>query len=337
MKPGRSVGRGWIPICVWFCCCALGGVLPALAELPVVEVQVDTTTVRLGDPVQLTVQLRHGREMRPALPNTEEWLEGFSLRPGGSSGPLEIDGGVETTQRFELRVYELGTRRIPPLEVNFIQAAGDTLVRASRPFDIEVVSARTEDDKDLRDIKPPVVIPGGIPLWVVVLLVGAILILIGVGIFWALRRRGKGEVEEPLPEPVDHAAEFIRIAGMGLLEKGDFKFFYSLLADNLRRFLEQALEVEAMEQTTGEISASLKRAELGDDLIREAEEYLSLADLVKFARLVPELDRARRAPEGGLALLRAIDRFATERRRRMQREVEPHSSESQPAPAVDAS
>jgi hypothetical protein len=337
MKSGRSAGCRWIPICVWLCCCVPGGVLPALAELPAVEVQVDTTMVRLGDPVQLTVQLRHRRETLPELPELEEWLEDFTLRPGGRSDLPEVDGVQETVHRFELRRYELGTQRIPTLEVNFIQAAGDTLVRASQPLDIEVVSARTEDDQELRDIKPPVVVPGGIPLWLAVLLVGAVLILIGGGIFWALRRRGKGEEEEPLSDPVDHAAEFIRIAGMGLLEEGNFKRFYSLLADNLRRFLEQSLEVEAMEQTTGEIATSLKRIELGDDLIREAEEYLSFADLVKFARLVPELDRARRAPEGGLAILRAIDRFATERRRGMLQEVEPPSSESQPAPAGDAS
>lgn len=336
MKSGRSAGSRWISICVWLCC-ALGRVSPALAELPAVDVRVDTNTVRLGDPIQLTLQLRHSRETLPELPDLEEWLRDFTLRPAGRSDLPEVDGVQETVHRFELRLFELGMGRVPPLEVHFIQAAGDTLVRASQPLDIEVVSARTEDDQELRDIKPPVVVPGGIPLWVVVLLVVVVLILIGLVIFWALRRRGKGGEEEPLPDPIDHAAEFIRIAGMGLLEQGDFKRFYSLLADNLRRYLEQALEVEAMEQTTGEIATSLKRVALGDDLIREAEEYLSFADLVKFARLVPELDRARRAPEGGLAILRAIDRFATERKRRMLQEAEAHSSESQPAPGVDAS
>jgi len=336
MKADRSAGGRWITICVWFCC-ALGWGYPALAELPAVEARVDTTTVRLGDPIQLTVQLRHSRERQPELPDWEEWLRDFSPRPGERSDLPEVDGVQETVHRFELRLFELGTRRIPPLEVDFIQAAGDTLVRASQPLDIEVVSARAEDDRELREIKPPVVVPGGMPLWVVVLLVVVVLVLIGFTLFWALRRRGKGEEDEPLPEPIDHAAEFIRIAGMGLLDKGDFKRFYSLLADNLRRYLEQALEVEAMEQTTGEIAASLKRVELGDDLIREAEEYLGFADLVKFARLVPELDRARRAPEGGLAILRAIDRFAAERKRRMLQEAEALSPEPQPAPAVDAS
>jgi len=337
MKTSRWGGGGWIFACLWLGVWGLEGPSPARAELPAVEVRIDTTTVRVGAPIRLVLRLRYGLETRPALPSLEDWLKDFSLRSGGSSGPSENDGALEAIHRFELRLFELGSQRIPPLEVRFIRAPGDTLVRASQPLDIEVVSARTEEDQELRDIKPPMVVPGGMPLWLVVLLVGVLLLLIGGSIFWMLRRRGKGEEEVELPDPIDHAAEFIRIAGMGLLEQEDFKHFYSLLADNLRQFLEQSLEVEAMEQTTAEISVSLQHAELDAELVREAVEYLGFADLIKFARLVPELDRARRAPEGGLAILRAIDRFAVERRRRIQQEMDLPPTEPQSAPAADAS
>ena len=313
----------------WLCAWAAS---PVAAELPSVEVRVDTHTVTVGDPIRLTLELRYRAEERPSLPSLTEWLQEFSPRPGAQREPERVDGVLGMVQPFELRLFELGTRQIPPLDVGFIQATGDTLVRSSLPVDIEVVSARGEEDEELRDIKPPVAIPGGIPLWLAILLVAMVLGLIGGVIYWGLRRRGRTAALPPPPEPVDHAAEFVRIAGMGLVEKGEFKIYYSLLADNLRRYLEQSLGVEAMEQTTAEIVDALQEEELDAELVRELQEYLGLADLVKFARLVPAIEQARRAPEAGIALLRATDRFI--RARKVQVADEPAENPDEVAETV---
>ena len=321
----------WLLIGIWLC-----GALPARAELPVVEVVTDTATVTVGDPIRLTLRLRYRVEERPSLPDLSAWLQDFSVRPGDGQGPTEVEGSLEVVRRFELRLYELGRKQIPALAVDFIRASGDTLVRASQPLDVEVVSARTEEEEGIRDIKPPVGIAGGIPLWLAVVVAVVVVALIVAVVFWLLRRRRKGEEELPPLEPVDHAAEFIRIAGMGLVERGDFKIYYSLLSDNLRRYLEQSLGIEAMEQTTGEIAASLERVDLESEIIREAEEYLGFADLVKFARFLPEIERARRAPEGGIAIVRAVDGFVNTRQTLAECEAEPEL-ETASAPAADDS
>ena len=109
------------------------------------------------------------------------------------------------------------------------------------------------------------------------------------------------------PEPIDYAAEFVRIAESGLLERGEFKTYYSLLSENLRRFLEECLETEAMEQTTSELADALRESEIDGTLRQQIIDYLAAADLVKFARFHPVLDEARGAPDGGLAILRAIE------------------------------
>lgn len=284
------------------------------AELPEVVVQVDTARVTLGDPIQLTLRLRFRQEEQPWLPSLpSSWLQGFSVRPGGQEGPKEVDGGREVVQHLELRLYELGRRQIPPLAVAFVQASGDTLWRTSRPVEIEAVSVRTPQDTALRDIKPPVEIPGGLPLWLAVLLASMALAGGGGLLYGIWRRRRRSEIPPPPPEPMDYAAEFVRIANLGLVEKGDFKTYYSLLADNLRQYLEQSLGVEAMERTTSELSASLVGIELDREIAGQIEDYLRFADLVKFARLLPQLDRARRAPEAGIAIVRAVDRWKQER------------------------
>ena len=316
---------------IWLCCA-----LPAWAELPTVEVVIDTATVTVGDPIRLTLRLRYRADVRASLPDLSTWLQGFSVRPGDGQPPIEVEDGLELIRRFELRLYELGSKQIPSLAVDFVRASGDTLVRASQPLDVEVVSARAEEEEGIRDIKPPVGIAGGIPLWLaVVVAVVAVALIAGV-VFWLLRRRQKGEEELPSLEPVDHAAEFIRIAGMGLVERGDFKIYYSLLSDNLRRYLEQTLGMEAMEQTTAEIAASLERVELESEIVREVEGYLGFADLVKFARYLPEIERARRDPEGGIAIVRSVDGFVKARKALIERETE-SELETASAPVMDDS
>ena len=95
---------------------------------------------------------------------------------------------------------------------------------------------------------------------------------------------------------------------MGLLEKGETKEFYSLLADNLRRFLHIALAVETMERTTDEIVSDLRtHPSVDPGALRNAEDFLRAADLVKFAKYAPALSNARRAPQAGVSIVSEME------------------------------
>ena len=298
----------------------LGGLLAALvvlagglqAQAPRVEATLDTAAARVGDPIRLTLTLHHDATARPEAPDLPRILEDFAPRCAGWN-QREVATGFELAQACELRLYELGVHEVPAVAVPFVSAAGDTLLRATQPLAIEVISARSEGEDQLRDIKPPVLISGGVPLWVVVAIGLLALALCALGGVWLWRRRTRIPEPPPPPEPIDYAAEFARIAESGLLERGDFKTYYSLLAENLRRFLEESLAVEAMEQTTSELADALQEAEVEGALREQIIDYLAAADLVKFARFHPALDEARRAPDGGLAILRAIEEAVASR------------------------
>ena len=292
----------------------LGGLLAALvvlaeglyAQVPRVEAALDTAAARVGDPIRLTLTLHHDATARPEAPDLPQILRDFSPRCAGWH-QREVATGVELAQECELRLYELGLHDVPAVAVPFVTAAGDTLLRATQPLAIEVISARGEGEDQLRDIKPPVLISGGVPLWVVVAVGLLALALCALGGVWLWRRRTRIPEPPPPPEPIDYAAEFARIAESGLLERGEFKTYYSLLSENLRRFLEERLAIEAMEQTTSELADALQEGEVDTVLREQVLDYLAAADLVKFARFHPALDEARRAPDDGLAILRAIE------------------------------
>ena len=292
----------------------IGGLFAALvvlaeglhAQVPRAEATLDTAAARVGDPIRLTLTLHHDATARPEAPDLSQILRDFAPRCVGWH-QRETEAGFELSQVCELRLYELGLHEVPAVAVPFVSAAGDTLLRATQPLAIEVISARSEGEDQPRDIKPPVRVSGGVPLWVVVVMGLLALVLCVLGGVWLWRRRTRTPELPPPPEPIDYAAEFARIAESGLLERGEFKTYYSLLAENLRRFLEQSLTIEAMEQTTSELADALREAEVDAALQQRVIDYLGEADLVKFARFHPALDAARRAPDAGLALLRAIE------------------------------
>jgi hypothetical protein len=285
-----------------------------------VEARVDTNRVTLGDPIALSLRLRYGPDEKPALPSPEEWPAGLWVKPGERQGPRAAGGAQELVQQYQVRLFRLGRQPIPALPVVFVRANGDTVVRTTRPVEIEVISVRGADEEEPRDIKPPLVIAGGIPLWLAVVLGLVGLGLTGGLLYWLFRRRRPREVETPL-QPVDHQAEFVRIAGLGLVERGEFKAYYSLLSENLRRYLEHRLGIEAMEQTTTQIVAALRQSDLPEGVVRQIAEYLRAADLVKFARFHPALDSARRAPEAGIALIRGVEQELSSRAAAVQAPV----------------
>ena len=298
----------------------LGGLLAALvvlaeglhAQVPRAEAALDTAAARVGDPIRLTLTLHHDASARPEAPDLPQILRDFSPRCTGWN-QREVATSVELAQECELRLYELGLHEVPAVAVPFVTAAGDTLLRATQSLAIEVISARGEGEDQLRDIKPPVLISGGVPLWVVVAIGLLALVLCVLGGIWLWRRRTRTPEPPPPPEPIDYAAEFARIAASGLLERGEFKTYYSLLSENLRRFLEERLAIEAMEQTTSELADALQEGEVDTVLREQVIDYLAAADLVKFARFHPALAAARRAPDGGLAILRAIEEAVASR------------------------
>lgn len=297
----------------------LAAALPA-AAVPTVEARLDTAQVRVGDPLHLELHLHYDQGTRPLLPALPKE---FGARAQEAAPPIAAKGGLDEVRRYELRLYQPGSHQIPPLEVAFVQAPGDTQKLRTLPLAVEVMKVRQEGDEELRDIKGPVDLDQGLPPWVWGILAAlGVAALAGMG-YWWWRRRPRVAAPPPPAPPKDYLAEFSRIAGMGLLERGGYKVYYSLLAETLRRFLEDNLGIEAMEKTTAEIAAVLRDTRCEAGLLAQVEAFLGAADLVKFARLQPGEAEARQMPEAGKAIVRRAlairaEAEAAERRAREQ-------------------
>jgi len=84
----------------------------------------------------------------------------------------------------------------------------------------------------------------------------------------------------------------------GLIAQKAYKAYYSRLSWILRAYFENRFLFPALEQTTTELMARFGAAqELDDEQQRWTRAILEQADLVKFARFIPEADDARQVLE----------------------------------------
>jgi len=131
----------------------------------------------------------------------------------------------------------------------------------------------------------------------------AAIVLAALIIWWVRRRRARIVVTEPkvvIPPDVIALAELDRIGTLGLIERSEFKSYYTLVTDCVRRYIGARFDVETMDRTTHELLDELSRR---DTSVEGLGALLDEADLVKFAKLKPDAPIAVRALENARGIV----------------------------------
>lgn len=154
--------------------------------------------------------------------------------------------------------------------------------------------------KDIFDIEGIVHFPWTAIFTLVAVTVGA-LFLLALVIFllkWWAKKKEQSRLEELLPPHKKAFLELDRLEKQGLLEKGEFRKYYTFLSEIFRRYLEDRFGYPALEKTTYEILPDLKqKMDFSRSLKDMAENFLRNSDLVKFARFQPSVERSRQEKE----------------------------------------
>lgn len=270
------------------------------------------TRLTVGDPVTLTLTVRHPAAVQVVPPRLGPTWGDFEVRAQAPATTTTLaDGSLETVQHYAAAVFAVGRFQTPPLDVIAVDAGGDAFHVSAPPAAVEVASVIRGDDDGPRDIKPQASLPPP-PRWPLALAGGAAAVLVA-GAAWRARRR-------PAPAPLPEAAVDVRspveiargalaeVARAGWLDRGEVKLHYTLVTDCVRRYIEAAVGVPALEATTRELRPALGAAGLGPVTAAATLRLLDDADLVKFARWHPPADAAGRLVGEALAIVEAIDR-----------------------------
>jgi len=215
-----------------------------------------------------------------------------------SLGAFELLGAKkeEGTNRWLLRFTTLdsGTVVLPPVPFAY-RATGDTAFRRaySNSLSFTIATMAVDAQGEIKDIKPP--LPGA---WTVedllpYILVCVVLAALAYGGYYLHKRRQQRLaqlVEDDRPEIPPHVVALTALRQLEekkLWQAGKTKEFYSEVTEIIRRFFERRWNIIALELTTDEILAAMRRIPDAEPVRSEMRSFFQMADLVKFAKHQP--------------------------------------------------
>ena len=197
--------------------------------------------------------------------------------------------GVE----FEIVAWDTGKFQTPSYSAKIFD---DSKISS---YDLEVepiyffVSSILEDlnISEFQDIKSPIPVKPLFPLKTI-LYVTALIIISGL-IVLVWKKRDKPRIIKAnyayAEDPNERAINRLKNLDSSMLAKD----YYFQLSHIIREFLENKFYIRTLEMTTQEIISSKKIFPIDDDVFSDLVQFLSEADKVKYARVIPDAEKIR--------------------------------------------
>ncbi|WP_338646858.1 hypothetical protein V5J73_00595 [Flavobacterium sp. KS-LB2] len=260
------------------------------AQQKQVVTSIDTTKNKIGAEFKLSIKTTVDTSSKVIFPK----LKNFGALEVIQSYPIDtvkMDGRYELIKKYGLTQFDSGRYVVPSIKI-FIN---------SKPFLtdsilVEVANVQVDTLKQkMFDIKD--IVPADNPVgdWWKYLLIIALIVGIGAFIYWFIKKRQEKKLHEEIYKtPIEKATSLLdTLEKKELWQKGEVKAYYSELTDIARNYIEEAIEIPAMESTTSELIQGLRAASvkkkmtLSQEIIENLERVLKQADLVKFAKSKP--------------------------------------------------
>ena len=260
------------------------------AQQKQVLTSIDTTKNKIGAEFKLTLKTDVDTLSKVVFPN----LKNFGALEVILSYPIDTirkNDRYELIKKYGLTQFDSGKYTIPSVKILINNKSF-----LSDSIKVEVADVQVDTLKQkMYDIKDIVAVKDGIGDWWKYLL--GLLVLAGLGVagFWYFKKRQKGKTEEEIYKtPIEKATNLLNnLEKKELWQRGEVKEYYSELTDIVRNYIEEAIEIPAMESTTSELIEGLKVAsrkkkmKLSQETIENLFVVLKQADLVKFAKSKP--------------------------------------------------
>ena len=274
-----------------------------------VETKIDVTKNKIGAQFNLT------------LTTNVDTLSSVTFPKGKMFGKMEVirdylidtikkNNRYELIKKYGLAQFDSGKYYVPSLKViiNKKEFQTDSLL-------VEVSNVVVDTLKQkMFDIKP-IAEANSNKSWIWKLILILLLISgIGVLVYRFIKKRQLKKIEEEVYKtPIEKATNLLNVLEKKeLWQKGEIKNYYSELTNIARNYIEEAIEIPAMESTTSELIEGLriaslkKKMSLSHETIENLERVLKQADLVKFAKSRPldfEITEDRKKIEKAIIIL----------------------------------
>ena len=249
--------------------------------------ELDTTQGFIGDIFQWTIKVEGQDGQAIRFPELEVTNDTISIR----NQTLIHENGKLIGIEFEIVAWDTGDFITPDyaLEILKIDGTRDYYISAN-PIHYSVGSVlNLSENAEYRPLKGPVSVKGIFPLKTVLLSI-VLFAMLG-SMIWTWKQRQDIQYQKldyTINEsPEDRAKRRLRDLGMNGLSKD----YYADLSHISREFIETKYFIRTMEMTTEEINQFRFLIPLKDEIFSEWAQFLSEADMVKYAREIPSSEK----------------------------------------------
>ena len=266
--------------------------LNAFAQNISVKASTDKTDYQVGDYIYYTIQVDHDKAINVYPPDIKDSLSSLTLIKKENPPEEEKNGKVTTTYKYILSGYDSARVTIPTVSVLY-KSPGDTAMKfaATNTITVLIKTLKVDPKAEIKDVKAPIKISldwRWIALWV---LIG--LIIIGLIYYFYRRYQKKKLKKQPAKKviilpPYTIALNALRgLEEQKLWQKGQIKEYHSIITEIIRKYFEERFNMPALELPTSEAVELLKQRQGTELILDTTYNFLSNADLVKFAKFVP--------------------------------------------------
>ena len=255
-----------------------------------VETSIDTTKNKIGAEFKLTLKTSVDTLSKVVFPNLKS-LGALEVIQSYPIDTVKNNDRYELIKKYGLTQFDSGRYVIPSVKIliNNKPYLSDSIAVEVANVPVDTLKQKMYDIKDIQPAND------SIGNWWKYLLGFLLIHIIAAGVYFFLKHKQKKKIEEEVYKtPIEKATSLLNnLEKKELWQKGAIKEYYSELTDIARNYIEEAIEIPAMESTTSELIAGLRAASVKKKMtvtaetIENLERVLKQADLVKFAKSKP--------------------------------------------------
>ena len=257
-----------------------------------ITTSIDSSQIKIGSQFNFTIKASVNAKDKVVFPDGKffgalEILESYPI------DTIKNQNQIELIKKYGLTQFDSGRYLIPKLlvKINQKEFRTDSLSIVVNNVKVDTTKQQMYDIKNIiaTEEKPS-------SEWWKWLFLLVLIIASGFGSYFIVKKLQKSQIkdEEFFASPIEKAIAYLQnLDKKQLIQKGEVKEYYSEMTDIARTYIEESVKVPAMESTSSELIAALKKAISEKKMFINREELekfkwvLENADLVKFAKSKP--------------------------------------------------
>lgn len=262
-----------------------------------VSSSIDSTSIEIGEQITYNIQVETDTTTLVIFPEGQTFMP-LEMIESYEADTIKKSGRYNLIKKYALTQFDSGKYTIPQQKI----LVGDqTFLTDSIKVEIRNVIVDTTK-QGLYDIKSIIMVEKeGNNWWKYLLVVLLLLSLVGFLVYWFLWREKPLTEEEKIAllPPYDRAKLALKkLDESHYLEQSELKSYYSELTLIIRKYLDEKVYDHSLESTTDELISRLRllkegnQIDLSPETIKNIENILKRADLVKFAKSAPDKELA---------------------------------------------